>query len=128
MRYWMCFAASAALLLSAATTRAEPLQVGSTPTGVPFTFLNTSTNQIDGMMVDLIQAMGKAEGFEPTIQPMTFASLIPALTSSKIDIIAAAMSATPVREKVVSFTEPVFTYGEGLVVPAGGHQGLPFGR
>jgi len=40
------------------------------------------------------------------------------LTSSKIDIIAAAMSATPVRQKVVDFTDPVYSYGEGLVVPA----------
>jgi len=107
-----------ALALGGSAVEAETLKVGSTPTGVPFTFLNTKTNEIDGMMVDLIRAIGAAEGFEVEIQPMTFAALIPALTSSKIDVIAAAMSATPVRQKVVDFTEPVLSYGEGLVVPA----------
>ena len=34
------------------------LKVGSTPTGVPFTFLDTKTNSIQGIMVDLIQAIG----------------------------------------------------------------------
>jgi len=29
-------------------------QVGSTPTGVPFTFLDTKSNQIQGVMVDII--------------------------------------------------------------------------
>src|SRR4051812_2972811 len=30
------------------------VRVGSTPTGIPFTFLDTKTNQISGVMVDLI--------------------------------------------------------------------------
>lgn len=119
MKRWIGYAAVIAVLMSGVSTvRAATLQVGSTPTGVPFTFLNTKTNAIDGMMVDLIDAIGAAEGFTPEIQPMAFGSLVPALTSSKIDIIAAAMSATPVRQKVVDFTDPVYSYGEGLVVPA----------
>ena len=112
-------AAIAVLLVAGGfTARAETLKVGSTPTGVPFTFLNTQTGQIDGMMVDLIQAIAKANGFGVEIVPMTFGSLVPALTSGKIDIISAAMSATPVRQQVVDFTQPIMTYGEGLVVPA----------
>jgi polar amino acid transport system substrate-binding protein len=37
----------------------QVLKVGSTPTGVPFTFLDTKTNQIQGVMVDLITEIGK---------------------------------------------------------------------
>lgn len=98
--------------------QAQTLKVGSTPTGVPFTFLNTQTGQIDGMMIDLIKAMAHADGLKIEIVPMGFGSLVPALTSGKIDIISAAMSATPVRQKVVDFTVPIMSYGEGLVVPA----------
>ena len=114
------FTAAVAVLLVAGglAARAETLRVGSTPTGVPFTFLNTQTGQIDGMMVDLIQALAKANGFDIEIVPMAFSSLVPALTSGKIDIISAAMSATPVRQQVVDFTDLIMTYGEGLVVPA----------
>lgn len=96
----------------------QTLRVGSTPTGVPFTFLDTKTNSIQGIMVDLITAVGRDAGFAVQIEPMQFSTLIPALTSNKIDLIAAAMYATPARGQIVDFSSTVITYGEGLVVPA----------
>jgi len=108
-------------LMALATTAAHAetvYKVGSTPTGVPFTFLDPKTNRIEGMMVDLIQEVGKDAGFKVEIQPMPFSTLVPSLTAGKIDIISAAMSATPERAKVVDFTNDVYNYGEGLVVPA----------
>lgn len=110
---------SLALLLGAIPAHAEVVyKVGSTPTGVPFTFLDAQTNTIQGVMVDLIEEVGKDVGFTPEIQAMPFSTLVPALTSGKIDIIAAAMSATPERAKVIDFTDKIYTYGEGLIVPA----------
>ena len=97
---------------------AEPvIKVGSTATGVPFTFLDTKTNPIQGIMVDLIAAVGKDAGFAVEIEPMQFSALIPALTSNKIDVIAAAMFATDARRQVIDFTDTVYSYGEALVVP-----------
>jgi polar amino acid transport system substrate-binding protein len=95
----------------------QVLKVGSTPTGVPFTFLDTKSNQIQGLMVDLVTEIGKDAGFAVQIEPMQFSTLIAALTSNKIDIIAAAMFITPARKEVVDFSDPVYTYGEGLLVP-----------
>ncbi len=103
---------------SAGTT----LQVGSTPTGVPFTFLDTKTDTIQGMMVDLIEAIAKDNGLGVKIVPMAFSALVPSLTSGKIDVISAAMSATPKRMQVIDFTAPVYSYGEGLIVPAADHK------
>jgi polar amino acid transport system substrate-binding protein len=111
-------AAIAALALAAAAPgSAQVLKVGSTPTGVPFTFLDTKTNSIQGVMVDLITEVGKDAGFQVQIEPMQFSTLIPSLTSSKIDIISAAMFATAARKEVIDFSDPVYTYGEGLLVP-----------
>jgi polar amino acid transport system substrate-binding protein len=112
-------AATAALALVAAVpgSAQQVLKVGSTPTGVPFTFLDTKTNSIQGVMVDLITAVGKDAGFQVQIEPMQFSALIPSLTSSKIDIISAAMFATATRKEVIDFSDPVYTYGEGLLVP-----------
>lgn len=95
----------------------QSLKVGSTPTGVPFTFLDTQTNTIQGVMVDLIEAIGKDAGFGVEIQPMQFSVLIPSLTSGKVDIIAAAMFATAQRKEVIDFSDTVYSYGEGLIVP-----------
>lgn len=108
---------TATLLSGPATAQEAQYAVGSTTTGVPFTFLDVRTNEIAGVMVDIIEAIGKAEGFSVDVQPTQWSALIPSLTSGKIDIIAAAMYATPERAEVVAFSDPVYGYGEGLIVP-----------
>ena len=93
-------AALAAVVLTAAmpASAQKVLKVGSTPTGIPFTFLDTKTNSIQGIMVDLITEIGKDAGFQVQIEPMQFSTLIASLTSNKIDIISAAMFVTPARK------------------------------
>jgi polar amino acid transport system substrate-binding protein len=112
-------AVTAAVLAFAAmpASAQQVLKVGSTPTGIPFTFLDTKTNSIQGIMVDLITEVGKDAGFQVEIEPMQFSTLIASLTSNKIDIIAAAMFITASRKEVIDFSDPFYTYGEGLLVP-----------
>lgn len=95
----------------------QTMRVGSTPTGIPFTFLDTASNQIQGVMVDIVTAIGKDSGFEVKIEPMGFSTLISSLTSSRIDLIAAAMYITEARKQVIDFSEPIYSYGDGLFVP-----------
>jgi polar amino acid transport system substrate-binding protein len=109
--------ALSSLASSGAQAEDQVLKVGSTPTGIPFTFLDTKTNTIEGVMVDLIREIGKEAGFKVDIEGMQFSTLIPSLTSNKIDIIAAAMFITAPRKEVIDFSGPVYTYGEGLIVP-----------
>jgi len=108
----------ASLSLSVSVLAQPVLKVGSTPTGSPFTFLDTKTNSIDGVMVDIVKAVGKEAGFGVQIEPMQFSTLIASLTSKRIDLISAAMFITPVRQEVVDFSQPIYSYGEGLVMSA----------
>jgi polar amino acid transport system substrate-binding protein len=110
--------AVALALAAAPRAHAETYRVGSTPTGVPFTFLDTKTNSVQGVMVDIMNAIAKDQGFAVEIQAMPFSTLIPSLTGSKIDIICAALGMTPQRAEVVAFTDPVYAYGEAMVVNA----------
>lgn len=109
-------ALTASVALSGQVLAQDTLKVGSTPSGVPFTFLDVKTNEIDGVMVDIINAVAAEEGFSTNIEATQWSALIPSLTSGKIDIIAAAMYATEERAKVVAFSDPVYSYGEGLFV------------
>jgi polar amino acid transport system substrate-binding protein len=113
------FAIAAALAAAtfASAQAQQVMKVGSTPTGIPFTFLDTKTNTIQGVMVDLVTEVGKDAGFQVQIEPMQFSTLIAALTSNKIDLISAAMYISPARKEVIDFSEPVYSYGEGLIVP-----------
>ncbi|MGE0750508.1 MAG: ABC transporter substrate-binding protein [Variibacter sp.] len=107
----------AASLTGGVAAAQTTIRVGSTPTGTPFTFLDTKTNTIQGVMVDLATEVGKEAGFTVQIEPMQFSTLIAALTANKIDLISAAMFITAPRKEVIDFSEPVYTYGEGLIVP-----------
>ncbi|SAI57315.1 amino acid-binding periplasmic protein [Bordetella ansorpii] len=108
---------AAAVLAGGAAQAQQALKVGSTPTGSPFTFLDTKTNTIQGVMVDITNAIAKDAGFKATIEPMQFSALIGSLTSKRIDLISAAMFITPTRKEVVDFSEPIYAYGDGMVVP-----------
>ena len=68
-------------------------------------------------MVDIITEIGKDAGFAVQVEPMQFSALIASLTSNKIDIISAAMFITAARKEVIDFSDPIYTYGEGLLVP-----------
>ena len=77
--------AIAAALVAASYMPAQAqkvMKVGSTPTGIPFTFLDTKTNTIQGVMVDLVTEVGKDAGFQVQVEPMQFSTLIAALTSN----------------------------------------------
>jgi polar amino acid transport system substrate-binding protein len=116
-RFVRLAAVAIALTTTVSASAQQVLKVGSTPTGAPFTFLDTKTNTIQGLMVDLITEIGKDAGFSVQVEPMQFSTLIASLTSNKIDIISAAMLATAARKEIINFSDPVYPYGEGLVVP-----------
>lgn len=96
--------------------KAGVLLIGSTPSGPPFTFLNSETNKIEGIMVDIAANLAQKLGVKLEVADTKWAALIPTLQSGRIDAIAAAMYITPKRQEVINFTDPIFGWGEHLVV------------
>lgn len=121
-----CLVLCATLCAGVAHAAPAPLyKVGATATGSPFTFLDIKSNSMQGMMVDIAKAVGDAGGFGTEMQQTNFAALIPSLTSGKLDFISAGMLKTAERAKVVDFSEPVYAYGEGLIVSADDNAAYP---
>lgn len=98
------------------TASADVLRVGSTPTGPPYTFMNSETDEMEGIMIDIVKEVANRIGKEIDVQPMTFSSLIPALEGDKIDLISAGMVTSDERREIIDFTDEVFGFGEGLIV------------
>jgi len=103
-------------------TQVRTYSIGSTATGVPFTFLDMKTNRLSGAMVEIMAAIAADAGLRTETSVMSFAALVPSLLAGKIDIICAAILRTEARAQVVDFTAPVYSYGGGLVV-AGSDKG-----
>ncbi|MFD2762518.1 substrate-binding periplasmic protein [Micromonospora eburnea] len=80
----------------------------------------------EGIIPELIREYLKRKGIEAKVQPvpMPFDSLIPALTSGRIQVMGDAMYRTPEREKHVAFTDVLFYNTEGLAVAKGNPLGI----
>jgi polar amino acid transport system substrate-binding protein len=106
------------VMLGASLSHADTptLTAGSPPSSAPTTFMDVKTQKIEGLMPDVVDAIGKREGFNVSFDAVPFSALIQSAVSGKIDIIVAGMTPTPKRAEVVDFSQPVTAFGEGIIV------------
>jgi glutamine transport system substrate-binding protein len=89
--------------------------VGTEPTFPPFEMVDEN-NKITGFDIDLIKAIAEDQGFKVEIQDLGFDSLVSAVQTGAIDIIASGLSITPERLEAVDFSEPYIDAGLSIAV------------
>ena len=105
-----------ALLAAAALRAAEPpLRVGMELSYPPFEMRDES-GAPSGVSVEIARALGDSLGRAVDIQNLPFDGLIPALKTSKIDLILSSMTATPERAQAIAFSDPYLRTGLCLLV------------
>lgn len=87
-----------------------------TSNDAPFSTVDEATGGLSGLDGDMLMAMAEARGWEIETYVTDFSTLIPALTTNRIDIVVDAMYITDERKKQVNFTDPWYNEGEALVV------------
>ena len=90
------------------------LTVG-TSNDAPFAFHDAGGTSLKGIDGQMIEAIAKRKGWKIKIYDTDFSTLIPALQAKKIDVVVDAMYITDARKKVVNFTNPWYSEGEGIV-------------
>ncbi len=83
----------------------------------PFEFRDTS-GTVTGYDIDLMNAIGKVEGFQPVFQDMNFDGIIAAVEANSVDAGISAFSITTVREKTINFSIPYYKSGLSIAVTA----------
>lgn len=91
------------------------LVVGTSLDYPPYEFIDRQTGQPAGLDIDIIKVIAEKLNKELVIKNMPFTSLIFGLMTGEFDMIAAGMSYTERRARLVSFTEP-YLYGKTLVI------------
>ena len=74
--------------------------------------------EIVGIDVEIMKAVGEKLGMEVTIEDMAFDSIIPAIQSGKADIGAAGMTVTEDRLANVDFTDTYCHASQAIIVNA----------
>jgi polar amino acid transport system substrate-binding protein len=99
-------AAFAALSVSAASAQTT-LKIGSEGAYPPFNTKDTQGNVV-GFDIDIAQALCAEMKVQCTVVTQDWDGMIPALVGKKFDFVAASMSITEERQKVVNFTDPYY--------------------
>jgi polar amino acid transport system substrate-binding protein len=109
-------AAMAIVALPASAQEVLKAAGGAGP-GAPYHVVDPATKAQSGIMVDLLNAIGKDAGFTVEyVEPIPVADLIPSLVEGKIDVIANNLGITDERLKLIDFSIPFFNAGETLLV------------
>lgn len=90
----------------------------ATSNDAPFSYTDQATGELKGIDGEMINAIAAAKGWKVKVFTSEFATLIAALNAKKADVIVDAMYITDDRKKEINFTEPWYTEGEAMVVPA----------
>jgi polar amino acid transport system substrate-binding protein len=91
----------------------------ATSNDAPFAYTDATTGELTGIDGEMILAIAAEKGWKVKTFVTDFATLIPALTAKKADVIVDAMYITDKRKQTIDFTDTWYIQGEGLVVPAG---------
>ena len=86
----------------------------------PYAYRDTATGTLTGEAPGIARAVLAELGITEVEGVLTeFGSLIPGLQAGRFDMIAAGMYITPARCAQVAFSNPTYSIGEALIVPAG---------
>lgn len=106
------------VLLAVATfstgVMAQRYVVGTNASFPPFEYVEDG--EIVGFDIDLVKEIAKLQGFEVEVRDISFDSLIPGLASGSLDIVAAGMTITADREKVIDFSDPYYSANQSVLV------------
>jgi len=95
------------------------LVAGVNEASPPFGFMDRDKREIVGIEPDLAAAIAGKLGVKLKLLPVTSAERIPALLDGKVDIVAATMSRSPDRAKLVDFSLTYFKTVQRILARTG---------
>lgn len=94
--------------------RAGKIRVGVNPNFPPMSSFGM-TNQLEGFDIDMGRRIADALGVDVEFVTTETAQRVPFLVSNRIDIALGALTRTPERAKLISFTVPLHTESMGVI-------------
>ncbi len=82
----------------------------------PFSYPDAQTRQLEGMDVDLCNALAKRIGVKAKLEPLAVEARIPQLKLGRVDIVVANLAYTKTRATQIDFSDSYYSTKEVLVV------------
>jgi polar amino acid transport system substrate-binding protein len=104
-----------AMGILSASAAPEKITIGTSADWPPFEWIDANNNFV-GFDMDLMKIIAKIQGYEIEIQDIGFDSLIPALQSDRIDLMAAGATLTEERLEVADASNTYWSGSQGVMV------------
>jgi polar amino acid transport system substrate-binding protein len=92
------------------------IKIVTTASSPPHGFMDPRTSKLSGIMVEVAELVARDLGVKPEFTEVPFGGLIGGITSGRSDLMSAPLFITPERSAVLDFSNPVYGWGEGIVV------------
>jgi polar amino acid transport system substrate-binding protein len=107
------------LFSSGCAQKDTTIRVATDATWPPFEYVNTQTNQIVGLDIDLFNAIAQKEGLKVDIINVQFDPLLAGLAQCQYDVAISSITITDDRKKDMNFSDPYFAAGQTITVLKG---------
>ncbi len=85
----------------------------------PFGFIDKDTGELVGIDVDIARDIANRMGVRLKLKTVTAAGWIPELVNGNVDLVAATVSGSPERERLVDFSTVYFTTTQRVIAKSG---------
>ncbi len=92
------------------------IKIVTTASSPPHGFVDPRTGKLSGIMLEVAELIAKDMNIKAEFTEVPFGGLIGTITSGRADLMSAPLFITPERATVLDFSEPVYGWGEGIVV------------
>jgi len=92
------------------------IKIVTTASSPPHGFVDPRTSKLSGIMVEVAELIAKDLSLKPEFTEVPFGGLIGTITSGRADLMSAPLFITEERSKVLDFSDPIYGWGEGVVV------------
>jgi His/Glu/Gln/Arg/opine family amino acid ABC transporter permease subunit len=99
------------------------VRVGTEGTYPPFSFHDSSTNDLTGYDIEVIKAVADKAGWKLEFVETTFDAIFAALDAKRIDVIANQVTDNPERQARYGLSD-TYTYSRGVIVVKSGTKGI----
>jgi ABC-type amino acid transport substrate-binding protein len=103
-------------LISGCAKKTEKVLVATDATWPPFESINEQTKEIEGLDIDLLNAIAKEAGLEIEYVNVGFDPLLAGIAQCQYDAAISAMTITLERKKEMLFSDPYFEAGQVVTV------------
>ncbi|TFG45023.1 MAG: basic amino acid ABC transporter substrate-binding protein [Dehalococcoidia bacterium] len=100
------------------TTTPVTVRVATDATWPPFEYVDTTTSQIVGFDIDLMNAIAAKAGFEVEFVNVEWDPLLAGVASGTYDASISSITITAARQEVMLFSDPYLSAGQIIVVRA----------